>query len=206
MGISIAGFDLTSQENLLILANLVLIIIAVFLLIRLRIANKKNEPEKEKKTELAGIADIKPGDFKLDRLDLNKEILQQEKPGIIEDTEELPENPDTISINGRYVTPERNELELEDDAPEETNVTAEPITLIEETSEILEIEANELENPPAASEMEPNATNPGNTEKPEKKAAKKKKPGRKKKASALAGTPAKEEKPKKKISTRESLF
>jgi hypothetical protein len=74
MGITVASFDLT-LENSLIVANLILIIIAVFLLIPLRIANKKNKHEKEKQTELAGIADIKPEDFKLYRLDLNKEIL-----------------------------------------------------------------------------------------------------------------------------------
>jgi hypothetical protein len=252
MGITTVGFDLTS-ENLLIIANIILIIIAVFILMRLRIANKKNKPEKEKKTELSGIADIKPEDFKMDRLDLNKEILQQEKsdikpfdagleseiqplaisvtndvkPGTIEDTDELVENPEAMPINGQSVTPEINQLKLEDDSLEETIViqseditsgvethdnvttaateqidTAEPIILTQENSRI-----SQSESLPAALEVEPSVMNPGNTEKPKMKTTKKKKPGRKKKVSASAGTqsPVKEKKPKQKAK-REPLF
>jgi hypothetical protein len=226
MGITVAGFDLTS-ENLLIVGNLVLIIIAVLLLIRLRIADKKNKTEKEKQSELAGIVDIKPEDFNMDRLDLNKEILQQEKSDV--------KPPGTIDVQS--VTPEINGLKLEDDPPEETiviqseditsGIETQPLTIsvannvkpgtIEDTEELPENPDTisiDVQSEDIASETIPEiinsniVTNPGNAEKPNVESAKKKKPGRKKKVSASAGTqtPAKEKKPKKKASKRESLF
>ena len=73
----IASLDV---ETLLYAADLVLILIAFFLLIRLRRPKKKSEPEKEKpavenQSGLAGIADLKPGEFNLERLEMKKQDL-----------------------------------------------------------------------------------------------------------------------------------
>ncbi len=84
MGIetSLQGIDFTSPNTLLIIANIILITIAFFLLARLRRSRKKRETKepgihqkKEQKGELAGIAEIKPEEFNLERLDLKPDFL-----------------------------------------------------------------------------------------------------------------------------------
>ncbi len=79
----IENLDITSTNNLLIIANIVLIILAIFLLVKLRKSIVKHEkefepgayPKKEHETDLTGIADIKPEEFNPERFDLNKNFL-----------------------------------------------------------------------------------------------------------------------------------
>src|SRR3972149_10756824 len=139
MGIeSIAGVELTSPQILLGVAiNLILIIIAVFLLIRLKRAKKKAEPKKGKESELAGIADIKPGEFNLERLDIKMDALHDEKnakplswasepkswiPEPAEAKQVIQEKPEKIpnDFESRAIIKEDDNLKLEDDLPEET--------------------------------------------------------------------------------------
>ncbi|MDD5615761.1 MAG: hypothetical protein PHH85_06115, partial [Candidatus Methanoperedens sp.] len=79
----IENLDITSTNNLLIIANIVLIILAIFLLVKLRKSIVKHEkefepdayPKKENETDLTGIANIKPEEFNPERFDLNKNFL-----------------------------------------------------------------------------------------------------------------------------------
>ena len=75
--------DITSTNILLIIANIVLIILAIFLLFKIRKSIAKHEdefepgpfPNKENETDLTGIADIKPEEFNPERFDLNKDFF-----------------------------------------------------------------------------------------------------------------------------------
>lgn len=75
--------DITSTNILLIIANIVLIILAVFLLFKLKKSNVKPEEEfehgaylkKESETDLTGIADIKPEEFNPERFDIKKDFF-----------------------------------------------------------------------------------------------------------------------------------
>lgn len=83
-----------TPNNLLILANIILIFIAFLLLIGLRKSKKKPEtsvaiqPKKEKISELSGISDIKPEEFKSQKFDLKKDVLSAPTP------------PETVSRQG----------------------------------------------------------------------------------------------------------
>ena len=79
----IESLDITSTNILLIIANIVLIILAIFLLFKLRKSIAKHDEEfepgpftnKENETDLTGIADIKPEEFNPERFDLNKDFF-----------------------------------------------------------------------------------------------------------------------------------
>ncbi|MBU4075743.1 MAG: hypothetical protein KKI06_03385 [Euryarchaeota archaeon] len=149
MGIEtyIEGIDFASPNNLLIIANVILIIIAFFLLIRLRISKKKREakaepeiqPKKETKGELAGIAEIKPEDFRPERFDIKSDFFApakpsievpitatetvgatseaQEKPWMRPEEEQVPEPTEETREVPEAEAPESDELE--DELPEE---------------------------------------------------------------------------------------
>ena len=79
----IESLDITSTNILLIIANIVLIILAIFLLFKLRKSIAKHDEEfepgpftnKENETDLTGIADIKPEEFNPERFDINKDFF-----------------------------------------------------------------------------------------------------------------------------------
>ncbi len=62
--------ELTPRELLLLIANFILIVIAVFLFLQLRKTEKKSEPKKVEHPDLKGIADLKPEEFRPERFDL----------------------------------------------------------------------------------------------------------------------------------------
>ncbi|VVB92472.1 Uncharacterised protein [uncultured archaeon] len=62
--------DLTQRELLLVIANFILIVIAVFLFLQLRKTGKKSESKKVEHSDLKGIADLAPEEFKPERFDL----------------------------------------------------------------------------------------------------------------------------------------
>ncbi len=62
--------DLTQRELLLVIANFILIVIAVFLFLQVRKTGKKSEPKKAEHSDLKGIADLAPEEFKPERFDL----------------------------------------------------------------------------------------------------------------------------------------
>ncbi len=88
MGIETLIGELISPNNLLILANIILIFIAFLLLIGLRKSRKKPEtsvkpdiqPKKEKESELSGIADIKPEEFIAEKFEQKKDVLAAATP------------------------------------------------------------------------------------------------------------------------------
>jgi len=127
----IESMDITSQNNILIITNIVLIILAIFLLVKLRKSIVKNEEEfepgaylkKEKETDLTGIADIKPEEFNPERFDLKKDFFTPATP-----TKTIPvemgstaiKAPATLSLDA--VVNDAGILEtdeLEDELPEE---------------------------------------------------------------------------------------
>ncbi len=97
---------LSSLEIIMLIANIVLIIIAVFLFIRLRKIEKKPEPEIKQQTELSGIRDITPMEFNRERFGIGeREIPKPEKT--MEAGEEEKIEASTIA-----------DLKLEDELPE----------------------------------------------------------------------------------------
>ncbi len=203
MGInSIVAVNLTSLEILLGTANLLLILIAVFLLIRIKRLEKKDE-QKEKRSELTGIADIKPEEFKLERFEINKNILQHEKNGAEQPVSGLPE------INQAEILL-MDSLKLEDDLPEEPQIMTMGIEEPEvkqpeapvipefsipttEVHEKADVENRQPEILVQSQEAEPQIMPLENAEKPKRKR------GRKKKEVTNAI-------PKKKVSKRKALF
>ncbi len=129
----IESLDITSTNILLIIANIVLIILAIFLLFKLRKSIAKHEdefepgpfPNKENETDLTGIADIKPEEFNPERFDLNKDFFAPAttpKTIPIEMRSSPIQAPVTLSMDslvndaGMLKT---DELELEDELLEE---------------------------------------------------------------------------------------
>ena len=66
-------------ELLFLVANIALIVIAVFLFIRLRKLRKKSVSGKDKEHELSGIGELKPEEFKPERLGLKPEDIAPAK-------------------------------------------------------------------------------------------------------------------------------
>ncbi len=167
---TIAGVDLTSPE-ILVTISLILIFSAVFLLIMYKIARKKTEPKEVKGSELAGIVDIKPGEFNLERLDIKMDILHDEKnakpltwtseprssiPELAEVKQVIQEKP-AIRPNlfeSRAIIREDENLKLEDELPEEPfEITSEQRI---ETQKKVEIKFHvEQPEPVAAKEVKP---------------------------------------------------
>ncbi|VVB88367.1 Uncharacterised protein [uncultured archaeon] len=150
------GLDFTNFTILLILSNIVLIIIAVFFLIKLRRSQKKAEakaengkqPKKEKKGELAGIVDIKPEEFNLGRFDLKTDFLAPTKP--------LETNPSAVAgtasdTNETYERPWmrlKNEAVVPEPAFEEKEAITQQVMKQPETAEVTQMvmEIDELED------------------------------------------------------------
>jgi hypothetical protein len=120
-------------ESLLIITNIVLIVLAVFLLIKLRKSIVKPEEEfehgaylkKESETDFTGIADIKPEEFNPERFDLKKDfftLATTPKTTPMEMGSSAIQAPATLSLDamgndaGLLKT---DELELEDELLEE---------------------------------------------------------------------------------------
>jgi hypothetical protein len=129
----IESMDITSSNNLLIIANIVLIICAIFLLVKVRKSIVKHEEEfepgaylkKEKETDLTGIADIKPEEFNPERFDLKKDFFTPATPPKtipVEMGSTAMKAPATLSldavVNDAGIL-ETDELEFEDELPEE---------------------------------------------------------------------------------------
>ena len=129
--------DITSTNILLIFANIVLIILAIFLLFKIRKSIAKREDEfepgpylnKENETDFSGIADIKPEEFNPERFDLNKDFFTlaiTPKTIPMEMRSSPIQEPATLSMDevvndvGILKTDELDlEDELEDELPEE---------------------------------------------------------------------------------------
>lgn len=150
------GLEFTNFTILLILMNIVLIIIAIFFLIRLRRTKNKAErkaendkqPKKEKTGELTGIADIKPEEFNLGRLGLNKDFLATPKPPetkpVIAGTADTNQ---ALNISGIQ---QKIEPVVTEAAVEAKEVPASPVKqpeLTEVTPEVTEIDELEDELP-----------------------------------------------------------
>ncbi len=97
---------LSTLEIIMLIANVVFIIIAVFLFIRLRKIEKKPEPEVKQPSELSGIADITPVEFNRERFG----IEEKERP----EPEKTIEAGEVEKIEASTIA----ELKLEDELPE----------------------------------------------------------------------------------------
>ncbi len=107
-----------SIEIILAIANVIFIIIAIFLFIRLRKSGKKTEPEKKQEhlpaqTVFLPLQDLTPAEFKPERFDLMPEdIVAPRKPTA------------SVSMGPKIEFHEKTELMLED---EPINAEKEPI-------------------------------------------------------------------------------
>ncbi|MBE0521785.1 MAG: hypothetical protein IBX39_05895, partial [Candidatus Methanoperedenaceae archaeon] len=70
-----SGINLSTDAQLFLIVNIVLLVIAVILFLRLRKLKKEGNYNKQKEHDLSGIADIKPEDINLDRLGLKPEDM-----------------------------------------------------------------------------------------------------------------------------------
>ncbi len=72
---------MSSTETILAILNVIFVIIAIFLFVRLRKAGKKNDTEIKQLPELEGVTDITPNDFKPEIFGIQKQdIAPIEKP------------------------------------------------------------------------------------------------------------------------------
>ncbi len=93
-------------EIIMLVANIVFIIIAIYLYIRLRKLGKKPEPEVKQQTDLSGIGDLTPMEFNPEKFGIeHKEIPIPEKTTVAGEEEK---------IEASKVA----ELKLEDELPE----------------------------------------------------------------------------------------
>lgn len=129
--------DITSTNTLLIIANIVLIILAVFLLVKLRKSIDKHEEKfepgdylkKENETDLTGIADIKPEEFNPERFDLKKDfftLATTPKTTPMEMGNSAIQAPATLSLDAAGTDAgllKTDELELEDELLEEFDLS-----------------------------------------------------------------------------------
>ena len=178
---------LSPLEIIMLVANIVFIIVAVFLFIRLRKLGKKPEPEIKQQAELSGIANITPGEFNRERFGMEeREISKPEKP-IEAGEEEKIEAGKIAELKLEDELPEVEEKEVpmkkraakkrEKKAPEETVIEKH-----EAPPEKIEI--------PEKIEFKFEEKEPGKEEKPGKKESKKKKPVKKEPAAKKETKPA----------------
>ena len=97
---------LSPLEIIMLVANIVFIIIAIYLFIRLRKLGKKPEPKKKEQTEISGIANITPVEFNPERFGIeHKEIP-------------IPEKTTGAGEEEKIEAGKIAELKLEDELPE----------------------------------------------------------------------------------------
>ncbi|MFZ2410022.1 MAG: hypothetical protein WAW23_00460, partial [Candidatus Methanoperedens sp.] len=73
--------ELTSMETILAIANVIFVIIAILLFVRLRKTGKKGDTESKQLPEVADVTNITPDDFKSDIFGIQKQdIAPSEKP------------------------------------------------------------------------------------------------------------------------------
>ncbi len=154
---------LTLLETAMLIANIIFLIIAIFLFVRLRKIGKKGEPEKKQQSEPADIKNITPSEFKPEKFEIkSQDIAPPEKPMAI-----APE------------IQEKTGLKLEDELPEVKEKTAKKESKKKKAAKkVLEevIEQAIKKETGAPSEKIPI---PETKEEPEKKESKKKKPAKK---------------------------
>lgn len=98
--------ELTSIETILAIANVIFVIIAIFLFVRLRKTCKKGDTEAKQLPELADVTNITPDDFKPEIFGIRKQdIAPSEKP---------VETVSKVKIGQE----EKTALALEDELPE----------------------------------------------------------------------------------------
>ncbi len=135
------------QQILLIVGNVIFAVLAVFLYIRYKKLEKKIELKKDSKSELAGIADLTPEEFKPPRFGINQlekpeaktdtkapdigstqKIDVQAEPKLAEDITSLAttvtQEPDNLKLEGEASGPE-SRIEI----PEEKEATTEAVPL-----------------------------------------------------------------------------
>jgi type IV secretory pathway VirB10-like protein len=160
---------LSTLDIIMLVANIVFIIIAVFLFIRLRKIEKKPEPEINQQTELSGITDITPVEFNRERFGIeDKEIPKPEKTSEAGEEEKIEAS--TIA-----------ELKLEDELPEVEEKEAPMKKRAAKKPEKIEFKFEE---------KEPEKEEEKTEKKPEKKESKKKKPVKKEPAAKKETKPA----------------
>lgn len=190
---------LSPLEIIMLVANIVFIIIAVFLFIRLRNIQKKPEPEAKQQTELSGITDITPVEFSRERFGIEeKEIPEPEKTIEAGEVEKI----DASTIAELKLEDELPEIE-EKETPKKKRAAAkkEEMKVPEETVvEKQEVPPEKIEIPEKIEfkfeEKEPEIEEEKTEKKPEKKASKKKKTAKKDTKPA----------PKKKAKKKKSLI
>ncbi len=149
-------------EIILAIANVVFIIIAIFLFVRLRKIGKKGEPEKKQPEE---IKTITPSEFKPEKFEIkSQDIVPPEKPAAIA--------PDIGAI--------KTELKLEDELPEVKEKTAKKESKKKKAAkkvleEVIEQAIKKETGAPSEEILIPETKE----EKPEKKESQKKKPAKK---------------------------
>ena len=153
--------ELTSTETILAIANVIFVIIAIFLFVRLRKSGNKNNTGKKQVPELADIANISPGELKPEMFGLKKEdIASLGKPS------EAVANAET----GRD---EKSAFALEDELPE---VEEKPAKKESKKKRAAKKRLGEVIEEAIVKET---GVQPEKEEKPEKKESKKKKPAKK---------------------------
>jgi hypothetical protein len=190
---------LSPLEIIMLVANIVFIIIAVFLFIRLRKIEKKPEPEIKQQTELSGIADITPVEFNRERFGIEEKKIPE--------PEKTMEAGEEEKIEASKIA----ELKLEDELPEvgeaprkkRAAAKKEEMKVPEETVvEKQEVPPEKIEIPEKIEfkfeEKEPEKEEEKIEKKPEKKASKKKKPVKKEPAAKMETKQAPRKKPAKK--------
>lgn len=177
--------ELPPLEIIMLVANIVFIIVAVFLFIRLRKIGKKPEPEKKQQDELSGIANITPVEFNRERFGIeDREISDPEK---------------TMAGDLKITASEIDDLKLEDEVPEigETQATRKKRVKKEAKKAPEKAKAKKAEAPPEKIEIPEKIKfkfeekEPEKEEgKPGKKEGKKKKPVKKEPAAKKETKPA----------------
>ncbi len=183
MALTFMGLSLL--EIIMLIANVVFIIIAIFLFIRLRKLGKKPEPETKEQTELSGIANITPVEFDRERFGMGER--------------EIPKPEKTMEEDAKIRASEIADLKLEDELPEieekeaprKKRVKKEPKKNPEKAkAEKIEVPPEKIEIPEKIEfkfeEPEPEKEE----EKPDKKESKKKKPVKKEPAAKKETKPA----------------
>jgi hypothetical protein len=175
---------MASTEIILAIANVVFIIIAIFLFVRLRKMGKKVGTEKKQQSELAGITDITPEEFKPERFELKvQDIAQPEK---------TTATASDIFAESKIGVQEKTEFKLEDVFPEvkekpRKKESKRRKTAKKEPGEVVAPSIKEVVVPsenitvPEKSELKLEDILSRKEEKPEKKERKKKRPAKKRK-------------------------
>ncbi len=158
---------LTSAETILAILNVIFVIIAIFLFVRLRKTGKKDDTEIKQLPELESVTDITPNDFKSDIFGIKKQdIAPSEKP---------VEAVSKVKIGQK----EKTALALEDELPEVEEKPAKKESKKKKSSKKLLDEVIEKAIIKETGAPPEKILIPEKEEKPEIKESKKKKPAKK---------------------------